>query len=104
MLGGHRVRAGDVVLPELFAANHDPRAFADPDTVDPPRASRPHLAFGHGIHHCLGAALARAELRIAVPALLRTFPGLRPAEPIDGVAWRTGQLVREPRRLLVTAR
>jgi cytochrome P450 len=104
VLGGHRIRAGDVVLPELFAANHDPRTFADPDTVDPHRASRPHLAFGHGIHHCLGAALARAGLQVAVPALLRAFPGPRPAEPIGGVAWRTGQLVRGPRRLLVTTR
>lgn len=104
VLGGHRVRAGDVVLPELFAANHDPRTFADPDAIDHDRAPRPHLTFGHGIHHCLGAALARAELQVAVPALLRAFPGLRPAEPIGGVAWRTGQLVRGPRRLLVTAR
>jgi cytochrome P450 len=102
-LGSEHVRAGDIVLPEMFAANRDSRAFLDPDDINPHRPARPHLAFGHGIHHCLGAALARAELQIAVPALLHAFPALRPAEPLDGLSWRTGQLVRGPRRLLLAS-
>jgi cytochrome P450 len=76
-LGGHPVAAGDLVIGSLAAANHDPEVVADPDTLDISRASSPHLAFGHGIHHCLGAPLARIEMRVAFPALFRRFPTLR---------------------------
>ncbi len=71
------VRRGDVVVLLLGAANRDPAAFSDPHRLDV-RADRGagHLAFGFGIHHCLGAALARAEAEVAIPALVRRFPGM----------------------------
>jgi cytochrome P450 len=57
------------------AANRDPRVFAEPDRFVADRQAERHLAFGHGIHYCLGAALARLETRIALEELLRRFPG-----------------------------
>lgn len=79
-LAGRRIRAGDVVMVHLAAAGRDPRAGHD-DRFDPrrPQPSR-HLAFGHGFHRCVGAELARLELRIAYPALARRFPRLRVAD------------------------
>ena len=65
----------------LPAANRDPRRFADPDPLDITRQATGHLAFGHGVHQCLGQQLARVEMRIAYAALLRRFPGLRLAVP-----------------------
>lgn len=75
-IGGHDVAAGDVIMVALPAASRDPRRFDDPDTLDVTRPRAPHLAFGYGIHFCLGAALARAELAVALPALLTRFPRL----------------------------
>ncbi|MEU6711222.1 cytochrome P450 [Nonomuraea sp. NPDC046802] len=82
-IGGHPVAAGDLVICALPAANRDARLVPDPDKLDITRDTPGHIAFGHGIHHCLGAPLARMEMRIAFPALLRRFPGLRltDAEP-----------------------
>jgi cytochrome P450 len=75
-VGGQQVRRGDVVMVHMTAANRDPRAGWD-DTFDPERApGRGHLAFGHGFHRCVGAELARMELRTAYPALARRFPRL----------------------------
>jgi cytochrome P450 len=74
-LGGQRIRKGSVVLAHLPAANRDPRATHG-DTLDPDRATPSHLAFGHGFHRCVGAELARMELRAAYPALARRFPRL----------------------------
>ncbi|MDD7939310.1 cytochrome P450 [Actinomycetospora lutea] len=76
-LGGHPVAAGDLVIASLAAANRDPALVDDADTLDITRPPVAHLAFGHGIHHCLGAPLARIEMRVAFPALLQRFPGLR---------------------------
>ncbi|MEJ2888832.1 cytochrome P450 [Actinomycetospora aeridis] len=76
-LGGHPVAAGDLVIASLAAANGDPALLSDGATLDITRPPSPHLAFGHGIHHCLGAPLARIEMRVAFPALLQRFPGLR---------------------------
>ncbi|WJY37084.1 cytochrome P450 [Streptomyces sp. P9-2B-2] len=76
-LGGHLIRAGDTVTVSLHAANRDPERFADPDTLDLRRRAIGHLAFGHGIHQCLGQQLARVEMRVAYPALLTRFPTLR---------------------------
>jgi cytochrome P450 len=89
-LVGHRLRAGDVVLVSLSGANRDPAwAGADPDAVDPGRSLRGgHLAFGHGMHRCVGAELARLELRIVLPALLRRFPDLALAVPPERLAFR----------------
>ncbi len=77
-LFGHRIRKGDVLLSSLSAANRDPVAAGeDPETFDPFRIPRSgHLAFGHGIHRCIGAELARIELRTVFPRLLRRFPDL----------------------------
>ena len=76
-LGGHPVAAGELVIASLVAANHDPEVVERAEELDISRPPSPHLAFGHGIHHCLGAPLARIEMRVAFPALLQRFPGLR---------------------------
>ena len=75
-IGGHPVARGELVISSLAAANHDPEVVDRPDDLDITRAPAPHLAFGHGIHHCLGAPLARIEMRVAFPALLNRFPDL----------------------------
>ena len=88
-LEGQAIRRGEVVLAWIWAANHDPTVFRDPDRFDPHRKPNPHLAFGHGIHFCLGAPLSRLEAAVALPMLLEQLPGLRcdpdaPAKPLDG--------------------
>ncbi|WP_035858087.1 cytochrome P450 [Cryptosporangium arvum] len=75
--GDVRIPAGELVLCSLAAANRDTATVDDPDRLDIGRGEIGHLAFGHGVHHCLGASLARVELRVAYPALFRRFPGLR---------------------------
>jgi pimeloyl-[acyl-carrier protein] synthase len=77
-IGGCRVRAGETVLAVLGAANRDPVQFPDPDRLDLARTPNRHVAFGGGIHFCLGAPLARMEARIAISALLARLPGLEP--------------------------
>ncbi|UVS79517.1 cytochrome P450 [Actinokineospora sp. UTMC 2448] len=91
---GQVVRAGEVVIPIPDAANRDPDVFADPDTLDFDRAENPHVAFGYGAHHCVGAELARVELRIGVTALLGTFPDLRIAAADATLRWRTDMYIR----------
>jgi cytochrome P450 len=75
-LAGVPVPADSRVLVLLGAANRDPERFADPDVFDPTRDGGPHLAFGGGLHYCLGAALSRLEGQLALPMLLRRFPNL----------------------------
>ncbi|QXE35664.1 cytochrome P450 [Streptomyces sp. GMY02] len=93
-LAGTRIPKGERVVISLAAANRDPARFADPDRFDirrDPVANRAQLAFSHGIHHCLGAPLARLEASIALPALLHRFPDLA----LDGTAvpeWRPSLL------------
>ncbi|MEV0972946.1 cytochrome P450 [Microtetraspora glauca] len=88
VLAGQPIAQGSMVLCSLSAANRDPALGPEMDTADPSRDFRSHLAFGHGIHRCVGAPLARMELRIAYPALVRRFPGLRLAVPAEDVAFR----------------
>jgi cytochrome P450 len=89
-IDGHPLRAGDVVIASLSGANRDPAtAGADPETFDPARVpTSGHLAFGHGIHRCIGAELARMELRIVLPALLRRFPDLALAVRPEELSFR----------------
>ncbi|MFE6686804.1 cytochrome P450 [Streptomyces sp. NPDC057743] len=101
-LHGTRIPAGDSVIVSLCAANRDPRRFADPDALDFDRSPNPHLAFGHGSHFCPGAALARAELQIALGTLLRRLPGLRLAVPEDQLPWIPAVLARGVNHLPVT--
>jgi len=79
---GVAMRAGDTVLLSIAAANHDPRVFAQPGRIDPARDPNPHLAFGWGLHHCLGAQLARLEAATFLRVLLRRIPELRPRGPV----------------------
>src|SRR6266498_4039212 len=77
----------------LLAANRDAARFDDPDRLDLARAYNPQLAFGHGIHHCLGAPLARLEGSIAIGALLNRFPALRLAVPVEELSWRVSMVM-----------
>jgi unspecific monooxygenase len=77
----HKVRKGDEILLILGAANRDPAAFPEPHRLDVTRDARKHVAFGGGLHHCLGAALARMEGHIAFKALLDAFPAMELAAP-----------------------
>ena len=87
-VGGVAIPADSLVVLSLAGANRDPRFLTGADRLDVTRDAGGHLAFGHGVHHCLGAPLARMEMRIAFPALLRRFPGLAPAVPFEEVAFR----------------
>jgi cytochrome P450 len=96
-LSGGTVPAGDPVLLAKHVANRDPRAFEDPDRLDITRESKKgHLGFGHGIHHCLGAPLARMDMQVALTALLDRLPDLRLAVPEDQLEWKGGLAVRGP--------
>ncbi|MBP2328379.1 cytochrome P450 [Kibdelosporangium banguiense] len=87
-IGGQLVRAGDLLTVNLPAANRDPAFLDQADDFDVDRNTRGHLAFGYGVHQCLGQNLARAELQIALPALLRRLPNLRLAIPLEEVRFR----------------
>ena len=76
-IGGKQRRRGQQVLLLIGAANRDPEAFPDPDVLDLTRTARSHMSFGRGIHHCLGAPLARMEGQIAFGKLLERFPHMR---------------------------
>jgi cytochrome P450 len=101
-IDGQLVAAGETVVLALPVANRDPARFADPDTLDLARPPAGHLAFGHGIHQCLGQHLARAELRIALTALFERFPDLRLAVPASEVPTRDRMAVYGVDRLPVT--
>ncbi|KOU30145.1 cytochrome P450 [Streptomyces sp. WM6373] len=100
-LGGERVETGDPVLVVLAAADRDPERFADPDTLDLSRADNQHLGYGHGIHYCLGAPLARLEGQTALATLLTRLPDLELAVPPQDLRWRGGLIMRGLRTLPV---
>ncbi|MDH6589508.1 cytochrome P450 [Streptomyces sp. SAI-133] len=93
-LGGVGIPPGIPVLVALGAANRDPGRFPSPDLLDLDRDAAGHLAFGHGVHRCVGAPLAKAEAEIALRAVLTRFPGIRLAEPAERLQWRRTRLVR----------
>ena len=95
------IPGNSLVLLSLPSANHDPRFIDAPDTLDIRRGVPGHLAFGHGVHHCLGVPLARMEMRIAFPALLRRFPGLELAEDPTEISFKPTSLVYGARSLSV---
>ena len=93
-LHGKQLRTGDHVAVVLGAANRDPAYYADPDRLDLTRPVGTPAHFGMGIHYCLGAPLARLEGQIALRALMAELPELRPAQPLDELAWQRTVAVR----------
>lgn len=89
-LGGVAIPAGEQVIICLAAANRDPDRYSSPEKLDLERNESRHLAFGHGIHHCLGAPLARMEGQLALESLLRRFPELSLAVPVTDLHWSHG--------------
>jgi cytochrome P450 len=89
-IGDATIPTGAQVIICLAAANRDRGQYARPDALELERAESRHLAFGHGIHHCLGAPLARMEGQLALRTLLRRFPDLRLAVPADELRWGHG--------------
>ncbi|MCF3177306.1 cytochrome P450 [Streptomyces sioyaensis] len=100
-LGGQRIAAGDPVLVVLAAADRDPARFDEPDVLDLTRRDNQHLGYGHGIHYCLGAPLARLEGQTALATLLTRLPDLRLAAEPDELRWRGGLIMRGLRSLPV---
>jgi cytochrome P450 len=92
-VNGHVVRQGEGVICAIPSANRDERLFPDPDTLDIRRDAAPHVAFGYGIHQCLGQVLARAELQIVLGTLFSRLPGLRLAVPFDELRFRHDMFV-----------
>lgn len=101
-VGGQRIARGEPVLVVLAAADRDPAQFDRPDVLDLARTDNRHLGYGHGIHYCLGAPLARLEGQIALGTLLRRLPELRLAVPEAELRWRGGLIMRGLRSLPVT--
>jgi cytochrome P450 len=93
-LSGVTIPAGSAVLAAFIAANRDPEVFPDPDRLDLSRTGAPHLGFGGGVHHCLGAQLARMELQETLRGLLRRMPDLRVAADDSELRFRPGLVVR----------
>lgn len=93
-IGGVAIAKGDAVIVGLAAANRDGAAFAEPDEFNISRTERSHLAFGRGIHHCIGAPLARLEATIALPALFARLADLRLAQPPQELRYRRSTMSR----------
>lgn len=101
-IAGVAIPAGQLVFASLPAGNRDPGFIADPEVLDIARGAPGHLAFGHGVHHCLGAPLARMEMQIAFPALLRRLPTLESAEDFSDVQFRSFHFIYGLRSLEVS--
>ncbi|WP_370964284.1 cytochrome P450 [Amycolatopsis sp. cg9] len=101
-LGGQVIRAGDAVLVQLDSANRDESVFASAGDLDFGRRVNHHVAFGFGAHHCVGAPLARLELRVLLSTLVRRLPGLRLAIAAEDLEWRRDGLLRGVASLPVT--
>ncbi|MDN5857725.1 MAG: cytochrome P450 [Pseudonocardia sp.] len=93
-IGGQRIAKGDIVIASLSGANRDPAvAGADPDRFDLHRGGTRHVAFGYGAHRCVGAELAKIEMRLAFPALVRRFPEMSLALDVDDIPYRKRSIV-----------
>ena len=100
-IGGVTIPAGEQVIPLFATANRDPSVFADPDRFDVTRDAASHLSFGAGVHHCLGAQLARVELQEAFRGLIGRLPGLRLAVPASELEFKPGMAIHSLRELPV---
>lgn len=103
-LAGVTIPRGDQILALISSANRDAAVFVDPERLDITRHPNRHIAFGFGIHYCLGAPLARLEGRIAIGSLVRRFPHMRLAVPRERLRWRGSVAVRGLRELPVILR
>jgi cytochrome P450 len=101
-LSGVKIPAGAAVLPSIGAANRDARAIEEPDRLDLSRPEVAHLGFGAGVHHCLGAQLARMELQEALRGLVRRMPNLRVVVPESELRFKRGMILRSLESLPVT--
>jgi cytochrome P450 len=102
-VGDVELGAGNFVLTMLAAANRDPDAFPNPDAFDIQRTGNPHISFGHGIHFCLGAQLARMEARVAFEELFELMPRVDVVTPDDELEYPTVAMLRSPKSLAVRA-
>lgn len=101
-LAGAEIKRGELVLVALASANRDEQIFDNPDKLDITRPKNRHLAFGQGVHYCVGAPLARLESSIAINLLIQRLPNLQLAVPADKIKWRATQIVRGLDSLPVT--
>ncbi|MGD3109162.1 cytochrome P450 [Streptomyces sp. YGL11-2] len=102
-IGGQLIRAGEGVVAAVPSGNRDESVFADADRLDVRRPNaQHHVAFGYGIHQCLGQALARVELQVVIATLLRRFPAMRPAVPVEEIPFRTDMAIYGCHALPVT--
>src|SRR5690242_8070386 len=100
-IGGVVIPAGETVIPLFGTANRDPSVFTAPDRLDVTRDAASHLTFGAGVHHCLGAQLARVELQEAYRGLIGRLPGLRLAVPASDLEFKPGMAIHSLRELPV---
>jgi cytochrome P450 len=101
-VGGEVIRAGEGIILDVAPANWDSRQFPNPDRLDLRRDDGAHVGFGYGRHQCVGQQLARMELQIVLPTLLRRIPTLRLAVPLDELAFKHDTLAYGVYELPVT--
>lgn len=99
--GGHALEPGQAVFAAITAANRDPAVFEDPDRLDLDRRPVAHVAFGHGAHFCVGAALARLEMNVALAHLARHYPSLAPAWGEGGPVYQPAVVIKAVKRIPV---
>jgi cytochrome P450 len=100
-LGGQPIAVNEYVVLAMQAANRDPALYSDPDALDIGRKSGAHLAFGHGLHRCLGQQIARMLLTLIIDTVLRRVPSFRLAVPLSEIEFKPDAVVRGPARLPV---
>ncbi|WP_328606776.1 cytochrome P450 [Amycolatopsis sp. NBC_00345] len=101
-IGGHEIRKGDGLIAASDIANRDEKAFPDPDKLDVTRKARHHVAFGYGVHQCLGQPLARVELQVVYSTLYRRIPTLKLAAPVEELKFKHDMVVYGLHALPVT--